>query len=150
VLAALKTTDFRRRVLLDPPPPEGPSGDGAAQAVGAAEITEYRPNRVVLKVQAAAGYLVLTDLWFPGWTCTVDGQEAPLYRANYLFRAVAVPAGEHTVVFSFQPASLARGRAVSLATLGLVALVGLVGVGRRYRNGRGADGSTEVTGTVYP
>jgi len=68
-----------------------------------------------------AGYLVLADVWFPGWGATVDGRPATVYRANYLFRAVEVPAGRSEAVFTFDPASYRWGRLISLATL--VALV---------------------------
>src|SRR5262249_42711646 len=68
--------------------------------------------------------LVLTDVWYPGWTCTIDGQPAPLHRANFLFRAVAIPAGEHEVVFTFAPVSYRWGQRITMAALALV--VGLV------------------------
>ena len=70
-----------------------------------------------------AGYLVLADVCYPGWVCTVDGRPAPVYRADYLFRAVELPEGDHEVVFSFAPASYLRGRAVSAAALAVVLLV---------------------------
>ncbi len=88
----------------------------------AAEIRQYLPNRVVIGVDGAMpGYLVLTDVWYPGWTCTVDGQTAPVLRADFLFRGVHVPAGEHEVVFTFAPESYRRGKMISLIGLGLVA-----------------------------
>jgi uncharacterized membrane protein YfhO len=59
---------------------------------------------VVVESDAAApGYVVLNDPWHPWWRATVDGQEAPILRANVLFRAVAVPAGRHVVRFEFKP-----------------------------------------------
>ena len=109
VLKALQSTDFRETVLL-----EGYDGSTAAEASTAvfrpAEIHSYlsnpNPNRVELRANTAtAGFLVLTDVWYPGWTCTVDGEPTTVYRANYVFRAVALPAGVHEVVFRFEPAS---------------------------------------------
>ena len=52
----------------------------------------------------------------PGWRVTVDGEERPLLRANYLFRAVAVEPGQHTVEFRYAPGSIRVGAALSLAT----------------------------------
>jgi uncharacterized membrane protein YfhO len=68
----------------------------------------------------------LTDVWYPGWVCEVDGEPAQVYRADYAFRAVGVTAGTHTVVFRFEPASYRRGRLVSLCALGAVAVCVLV------------------------
>ena len=79
------------------------------------------------------GVVVLTDAHFPGWSATVDGQPAPLHRANLNFRAVAVPAGEHTIEMRYAPAPLRRGW--GLAALGLVVCVGAIVIERRPRTG---------------
>lgn len=86
-------------------------------------VTHYAPERVEIEVSAEApGYLVLTDVWYPGWEATVDGEAVPVWRADLLFRAVGVGAGRHSVVFTFRPASVRIGAGVSL-----VAWVGLIG-----------------------
>jgi uncharacterized membrane protein YfhO len=77
------------------------------------------------------GYLVLTDIWFPGWNCTVDGQPAPIHRANFLFRSVAIPAGIHEVIFSFEPASYRWGKRVSIMSLIAVTAFSLLSRCRR-------------------
>jgi uncharacterized membrane protein YfhO len=69
-----------------------------------------------------AGYLVLTDVWFPGWNCTVDGQATSIHRADFLFRAVAISDGIHEVVFVFDPASYRWGKRISI--MALIALTG--------------------------
>jgi hypothetical protein len=121
VLEALTTTDFRDLVLLEGAPP---AADGPAGSSGAAAIEQYLPNRVAVRVAGdGPGYLVLTDAWSPGWDCTVDGAAAPVYRADYLFRAVAVPAGEHEVVFTFAPRSYQLGRLITGLAVVLAAAV---------------------------
>jgi hypothetical protein len=125
VLSQLKATDFRRVVLLEGYMPVAySSASEAARALRPARMKSYTPNQVVVETNGDAdGYLVLTDVWFPGWTCTVDATPAEVYRANYLFRATPVPAGRHEVVFTFAPVSYERGRWLSVA-----ALVGVLGV----------------------
>ena len=75
-----------------------------------------------MKVDAKRdGYLVLLDSYYPGWKAEVDGRAVPIERADYLFRAVFVTQGEHTVTFSYEPDSLKVGLLISIATAVLVA-----------------------------
>lgn len=116
VLRALKATNFRETVLLEGY--EGPARPAAAAGFRPAAIVDCQPNRVALRVEPGGpGFLVLTDVWYPGWTCTVDGQSADVYRANYVFRAVELPAGRHEVVFRFEPASYRVGKSITLVAL---------------------------------
>jgi hypothetical protein len=115
VLAALRSANLRRTVFLEDwqGKTEEPTAD-----LRPARVVEYRPNRVVVRTDLGpAGYLVLADIWYPGWRCTVDGREAPLHRADYLFRAVRLPKGEHEVTFTFEPASYRYGRIISAVAL---------------------------------
>jgi hypothetical protein len=123
-LAALKETDFRRTVLLE----SSPEADVAIThgEYRPVAIREYRPNRVTLDLDGGpGGYLVLTDVWFPGWTCTVDGQPAAVLRGDYVFRAVRVPDGAREVVFRFAPEMHHLGKVITGATLGLLAALTL-------------------------
>jgi hypothetical protein len=116
-LAALTAADLRNEVLVegdDVSAGGGPAGDRSAT------ITDYRPNRVTVGVgDGPDGWLVLADVWYPGWHCTVDGEAVPVRRADFLFRTVPVTEGRHEVVFTYAPDSYRLGRVVSLATLGL-------------------------------
>jgi hypothetical protein len=86
-----------------------------------AQITEYGLNRVTVNVSTPGpGLLRLADLWYPDWKATVDGTPAPILRADYLLRAVPVPAGDHTVVFRFESPSIRNGLLLSLVSLALV------------------------------
>jgi len=101
---------------------EGPANDGASPSSGTAAITIYTPQAVTAQVQAAfSGYLVLNDVWYPGWEATVNGQPAPLYRANGTFRAVPVPRGQSTVQMTFHSTYLMLGFIIcGLTILGLL------------------------------
>ncbi len=89
-----------------------------SQAEGGGEeasIVVYEPERVLVEASLnSPGYLVLTDTHYPGWRVRVDGQAAEVLRADYYFRAVYLPAGEHVVQFIYDPASFKMGLAVSL------------------------------------
>ena len=65
---------------------------------------------------------MLSDNWYPDWIATVDGAEVPLYRANHTFRGVRVPAGRHTVEFTFDPPDLRAGFFIHVA--GVLLLLG--------------------------
>ena len=115
VIAALQDESFAPgvEVIL--------SGNGpglASEAEGREDevsIVSYEPERVVIGTRMeSAGYLVLTDPYYPGWRALVDGQSAEILRADYYFRAVYLAEGEHAVEFIFDPASLKIGVGVSL------------------------------------
>jgi len=73
-------------------------------ARGELNIEEYEFGRVRIRVSSdSAGWLVLSDKWFPGWRAELDGEESRIRRAYFLFRAVHVPAGDHELVFRYYP-----------------------------------------------
>jgi hypothetical protein len=113
--------DLHRTVILSTPPPAGAGGE-SPDAAGDVRIESDRAERVQLAVRAdAPGFVVLTDQDYPGWSVTVNGEPAPLLPANHAFRAVPVPAGESTVVWTYRPWSVWIGIGVSLVTLAAVA-----------------------------
>ncbi|HVN55368.1 MAG TPA: YfhO family protein [Anaerolineaceae bacterium] len=81
-------------------------------------LTGDEPNRVALTVRSSrAGWLFQADTWYPGWQAYVDHQPATLLRAEYLFRAVAVPAGKHLVEFVYRPVSFTLGVILTFLTV---------------------------------
>lgn len=91
--------------------------DGPARA-GTAMLIADRPEQVVIEAHAdAEGYLVLSDADYPGWEAYVDGEPAPIVRANFLFRAVYLTPGEHIVLFRFRPPSFWQGLRISVVAL---------------------------------
>jgi hypothetical protein len=82
------------------------------------EYREDNTTRVRLHLSAPArGFVVLADLYYPGWEALVDGRRVPIYKANYAFRAVEVGVGEHDIVFSYNPWTTQLGVPVSVATV---------------------------------
>jgi hypothetical protein len=88
-------------------------------------LVHYTPEVVTLTVRtAAAAFLVLSDTNYPGWQATIDGAPTPIYPTNVLFRGIAIPAGEHTVSFRYQPRSWQLG--LWLSSIGLLLWLGLL------------------------
>jgi hypothetical protein len=89
-----------------------------------AQIVGYGGSRIELQVQSEGGLLVLSEVDYPGWQATVDGEPTPVLRADYVLRAACVPAGVHQVVFTYYPPLLKPG----LVVTGLM-LLGVLGSG---------------------
>ncbi len=76
------------------------------------------PNRFSATVTLERdGYVLLSDTYYPGWRASVDGNPQPILRADYNFRAVAVPAGTHTVIFEYAPFSVTLGLIITAIAL---------------------------------
>jgi hypothetical protein len=97
------------------------------------EIVRYEGNRIEAQVQGGGGLLIFSDVEYPGWRATVDDNPAQLLRADYLLRALCVPAGEHRVVLVYDPPLLKWGLAITGLTLSWI--VGVVVWGARRRGG---------------
>lgn len=116
-----RKTDLTRKVFLEENPPLSVTKNGK----GSVEVVSYTPNKVILKGKTIGnGILVLTDNYYPGWKALIDGKEVFLQRANYTFRGVAVPKGEHEIVFVYQPDSFKYG--VYVSVVGILLLVGVL------------------------
>jgi hypothetical protein len=73
-------------------------------------IEEYKPHSIDVSANMKAdGYLVLSDCYFPGWRVYVDGERSKIYKADYIFRAVALTKGEHKLHFVYKPFSVKLG-----------------------------------------
>jgi hypothetical protein len=133
-LAAVLDPGFDgRRVVVTPAPLPGLGSTPGPGEAGAARIVSYEPERVVVDVDSRrpAAELVLTDLHYPGWKATVDGEPTDLHRVDYLLRGASVPAGRHRVEFRYEPLAWRVGWIISILTL--AGLAGVVAVALRRR-----------------
>ncbi|MDP2638380.1 MAG: YfhO family protein [Candidatus Levybacteria bacterium] len=91
------------------------------------QIKEYFPNKILIKTKAKANMLLfISDNYYNGWKVSVDGENDKIYRANYSFRAVPVPKGNHEVIFWYSPGSFVWGlwaSAVSFLSILLVLII---------------------------
>ncbi|MDP9486376.1 MAG: YfhO family protein, partial [Actinomycetota bacterium] len=120
-------------LLETEPPGLDPS---ASPSDDRASVTAYEADRVEIEAATGgAGLLVLGEVYYPAWRAYVDGEPAPLYRADGLLRAVALPAGEHTVELRYESRTLRVGTAVSLVTCSTLVALGVFAGARRRRGG---------------
>ncbi len=119
-------------VVLEGSRPLDLQGGGGAEV----QIVRYEPDALEIQVDnPAEGYLFLSDPFYPGWRAEVDGQPAEILRANYAFRAVAVPAGSHRVIMAFQPGTWFAGLGISGLTVLILLVVAGTALRRRRRTG---------------
>jgi hypothetical protein len=120
--------DWGETAVLESPLPPEQAGQLAAAptpAQGRAEIVAYGWNQVTVQVKTAApALLVLSDAYYPGWRAQLDGETVPIYETNEIGRGVFVPAGRHSVAFTFRPPVLHL--AAALAIGGLLLALSLV------------------------
>jgi hypothetical protein len=119
----------------------GALADRSAQAVNdrdfVSQVTHYEPDRIEVETSLpAVGLLVLSEIWYPGWRATVDGQEQPVERVADILRGVHVPQGTHHIVVTYDPASVRWGGSLSfiawlIVAIGSIAWFSLRAVGQR-------------------
>lgn len=106
------------------------------QKNGSITLSEYRPNQLTYRSTTnSEQFAVFSEIWYgpdKGWTATIDGAPAEFIRTNYALRGMKVPAGDHTIVFRFDPKSYEIGKIVSFIFSSLIVLV-LIYVG--YKKG---------------
>lgn len=103
---------------------------------GRVKLTQYAPNELRYETTSEkGGVVVFSEVYYPGWEATIDGKPAELGRANYLLRALRVPAGKHEVVLTFRPKSVATTEIIAYTATALIFLLLLLTLYRSYRYG---------------
>ena len=102
----------------------------AADSTAFLNLTKYQPNELEFKSQSKTPQLaVLSEIYYPkGWKMFIDNKEVPYIKADYLLRAVHVPAGNHTLKMIFAPEVIAKGKLISMICFGLFLLLSLGGI----------------------
>ncbi|MCX6353712.1 MAG: YfhO family protein [Candidatus Aureabacteria bacterium] len=128
-------------IILEEAPPASftPDGNGGA-GKGSVSIALYTPNRIEMRASVPANrFLFISDIYYPGWETLIDGLKTKTYRADYAFRAVYLPAGEHTIVMRFRPRSVIAGGAVSLLAFMVIAVGLIIELRKRSHAGTGVQ-----------
>tara|TARA_R110002111_G_scaffold262289_1_gene337748 strand:- start:10126 stop:12555 length:2430 start_codon:yes stop_codon:yes gene_type:complete len=120
IVATVAKVQPRNEVLL----PHDVLPAGKRQAYKAAEIIKATPNQLQIKAELdAPGYLILSDIYYPGWSAQIKEKESPILPADFALRAIPLPAGEHEVMLSFTPPGFKIGRILSLTTLAIILIL---------------------------
>lgn len=110
--------DIRNEVVLERPSPVVLSGVSAATVSYTARCNSYTANEAQYTISTPeAGIAVFSELWYPAWRVSIDGKPAESLRAQYCLRAVALPAGTHTVRWWYDSAAFRAGAWISATTL---------------------------------
>ena len=104
--------------------------EGYKDSLSTIRLTSYAPNRLVYETDNAKdGIAVFSEIYYPdGWQVTIDGQPVQAARADYILRALYVPAGKHTIEMRFDPKSLHVTEGIAYAALILLVLAVIAGV----------------------
>ncbi|MBI5666562.1 MAG: YfhO family protein [Chloroflexi bacterium] len=123
----------RRAVILNRDP--GITRSGTAPETAQAIVTGFKPESFTVEVSTPAdAILTLAHPDYPGWQAALDGQPAAIFRAYGALSAVVVPAGDHTVRFTYDPLTYRAGALLSLVTWGALGILVAVSFGKSWIN----------------
>jgi hypothetical protein len=129
--------DFSDSVILEPEKGETNFVCNRASTADIMVISDQVHKSILSINSSEPGYLVAADVWYPGWQAYVDGMRVPILRANYLFRAVMIPRGQHEVTFEFKSNVFIIGIIISgLSLIGLLSLISYWFIATRKTNNR--------------
>jgi hypothetical protein len=132
-IIALKELNTRSSAIVRSEMADAFSG-GVSDTAASVTLVSYAPKQLTYKSNSSqAGPVVFSEVYYPeGWICKVDGQEVPTARVNYVLRGANIPAGDHEIIWTFDPPTWKRGNQISM--MGSVLLILLVlGVGWKER-----------------
>ncbi len=118
-VAVVDGTKFKVNVIAD------------ADSLASVSLVDQKPNWLKYESQSAKdGFAVFSEIYYPkGWRATIDGNEVPILRADYVLRALSVPGGKHTIEFTFEPKPYTVGNKITFASSWalLLLVVGSIG-----------------------
>ena len=116
--------DPRRTALLEVAQQDLPALPGGVPLDAKAEVTEYRNNRLRIDTSAStATVLVVSEIFYPGWKATIDGNPATIMSTDYLLRGVALPAGKHVMQMRYTAPQARNGAIISIISLVICAIL---------------------------
>jgi hypothetical protein len=127
VKSLMERPDFDpSRIAVFEDDPQFPLSDTTYTREWTSTISSYSLNQLSIDVSTPKnGFLVLSEMYYPGWHAYIDGVRRPLYRTDWNLRAVPVESGKHRVEVRYEPESFARGAMISSATL-ILSFLGII------------------------
>jgi len=136
-LLAVGRIDLRHEAVADAKFKEQLGEAVVQDTASIVSITAYEPNQLKYDVNSGnGGVIVFSEIYYPGWTATVDGEPVELGRVNYILRAINVKPGKHEVVLSFFPKSVDTTESIAYTAYGILILVILGALFMEYRRRR--------------
>ena len=133
---AIGQVDLQQTAIVDSKFKEALKGvnEGYKDSLSTIRLTSYEPNQLVYETSSPQdGIVVFSEIYYPGWTATIDGKPADIARADYILRAMNVPAGKHTIQKRLEQQSLhiTKGKAYGAMALLLVGVIILIWIYRK-------------------
>lgn len=125
---AIGQVDLQQTAIVDSKFKEALKGvnEGYKDSLSTIRLTSYEPNQLVYETSSPQdGIVVFSEIYYPGWTAAIDGKPADIARADYILRAMNVPAGKHTIEMRFDPQSLHITEGIAYGAMALL-LVGVI------------------------
>lgn len=127
--------DLRHEAVADKRFEETLGASTAQDSTSAVTLLSYEPNRLKYEVNSEkGGVVVFSEIYYPGWTATVDGKEVELGRVNYILRALRVEGGNHQVELAFFPRSITTTETIAYCSYGVLILLLLLAIGMKWRS----------------
>ena len=135
-LETLGKIDLRTTAVADKKFEEALGKGGARKASGSVNLVNYEPNKLQYYVKSGTGgIIVFSEIFYPGWTCTVDGKPVEIGRVNYVLRAINIEKGNHKVILTFKPKSVQATEYIAYIAIALLAICLLLVIGVKVKKG---------------
>ena len=136
-IEAVGRIDLRREAVADKRFKDVLKASAVQDSTASVKLTKYMSNQLEYDVYSTkGGVIVFSEVYYPGWTATVDGQDATLGRADYLLRALNVAPGKHKIVLTFRPKSVATTETIAYIAYAVLLLAIAIAAYLGYRRKR--------------
>lgn len=119
----IKTINLRHEAVADKKFADVLGNSVPQDSMSVVTLKDYKPNALTYEVSSEkGGVVVFSEVYYPGWTATVDGKNAELGRVDYILRALRVEPGKHSVVLEFKPKSITTTETIAYVSYALLLL----------------------------